>query len=81
MNEAIQVAVTAFRFNREGEAIPRRIELDGISYDVSDENAQEQYSLTDADTAYDVRTRDTHFKLVHEATSLTWRLLAITSAN
>lgn len=67
------VAVTTFRFTKEFEVIPRRIELDGVSYDLTNE-----YSILpmDGGSAVDVSDGTRWFRLLYSAKN-TWQLLRI----
>lgn len=74
------ISVTAFRFTRKFDTIPRRIELDGISYDLTD--AYTKITVTsddDTETIFDVSDGAHHFRLREHL--LSWRLVSMSSEN
>lgn len=74
------ITVTAVRFTEGFEAIPRRIEFDGISYTLND--AYKKITVTSddgADTIFDVSDDSHCFRLRQHL--LNWRLVSISSRN
>ncbi len=72
------VEITAVRFTKEFETIPRRIELDGISY-VLGEDYKKVTLTTDEGTAelFDVSDGTRWFRLRQQLNSPIWQLLTI----
>jgi hypothetical protein len=74
------ISVTAFRFTRQFEPIPRRIELDGISYTLTDVYKKITVHSDDgAETIFDVSDGAHHFRLREHM--LSWRLVSMSSEN
>lgn len=80
MSQLATISVTAFRFTRQFEAVPRRIEFDGVSYELNDAYKKITVTSDDGDeTIFDV-SDDTHrFRLREHLRN--WRLISISSKN
>lgn len=80
MSLSAPVSITAFRFNRKFEAIPRRIEFDGVSYELNDTYRRIRLVSDDgAETIFDM-SDDAHvFRLREQLFG--WRLVAMSSKN
>lgn len=80
MTLSTPVAITAFRFNRKFEAIPRRIEFDGVSYELND-TYKRIYLVSDdgAETIFDLSDDAHTFRLREQLFG--WRLVAMSSKN
>lgn len=80
MSHSTPVAITAFRFTRQFEAVPRRIEFDGISYDLKDAYTKITVVSDDGtDTILNVSDGTHRFRLYRHL--LHWQLLAMSSEN
>lgn len=80
MSLSTPIAITAFRFNRQVEAIPRRIEFDGISYDLNDTYTKITIASDGGnDTIFNVSDGTHTFRLREHLRS--WRLVAMSSEN
>lgn len=76
----VPISVTAFRFNHHFEPVPRRIELDGISYDLTDTYKKVTLRSDDgAETIFDVSDGAHNFRLREQLFG--WRLEAMSSEN
>jgi hypothetical protein len=74
------ISVTAFRFTRQFETIPRRIEFDGISYNLTDAYKKVTVTSDDgAETIFDVSDGSHAFRLRQHL--LSWRLISMSSEN
>jgi hypothetical protein len=74
------IAVTAFRFTRQFETIPRRIEFDGVSYDLTGAYKKITFLSDDGnETMFDVSDGAHHFRLRERM--LDWRLVSMSSEN
>jgi len=74
------ISVTAFRFTRQFETIPSRIEFDGVSYDLTDTYKKVTVTSDDgAETIFDVSDGSRQFRLRQHL--LSWRLISVTSRN
>lgn len=73
-----KVAVTAVRFTKNLETIPRRIEFDGISYDLLD-NYEKVAAMNEEGSGaiVDVSDGTRRFRLQEQLESATWQLLSI----
>lgn len=80
MSLSSPISVTAFRFTRQFETIPRRIELDGVSYDLTGSYKKVTVRSDDgAETIFDVSDGAHHFRLREHL--LGWRLISMSSEN
>jgi hypothetical protein len=68
------VTITAVRFDDRFDMIPRRIELDGISYDLTDT----ERPLTDSEKLLEMSDGVRLFRLLRGLTTTDWKLLSIT---
>lgn len=74
------VAITAFRFNSKTEAIPCRIELDGVNYHLNDSYKIIETTLNSGHgTIFDVSDGTHRFRLLRHM--LEWKLVGIYSEN
>jgi hypothetical protein len=74
------ILITAFRFTRQFDPIPRRIEFDGISYDLTDTYKKITVSSeSGTETIFDVSDGSTRFRL--RGHMLHWKLISISSEN
>jgi len=73
------INITAVRFTEGFETIPRRIELDGISYELDGEYRKVSLT-TDSGTELFLEISDgtRWFRLREQLHSLTWQLLSMT---
>lgn len=77
MSTNTPVSVTSVRFTDRFETIPRRIELDGISYDLDDNYKRFTLRSDEGETAiFDVTAGSHSFRLRQNI--LGWRLIATT---
>jgi hypothetical protein len=80
MSLSSPIAVTAFRFTSQFDPIPRRIELDGISYDLTGSYKKVTVRSDDgAETIFDVTDGAHHFRLREHLFG--WRLISMSSEN
>lgn len=80
MSGNIPVSVTAFRFTSQFETIPRRIELDGVSYELDEHYRRVRLTSEDEVTSlYDVHDSTHRFRLRYNLFG--WRLVSISSIN
>lgn len=80
MSFSTPIAITAFRFNRAANAIPRRIEFDGRSYDLTDSYKMITITSDDgAETIFDVSDGTHRFRLREHMFS--WWLVGMSSEN
>jgi len=74
MSTNIPVSVTSIRFTERFETIPRRIELEGISYDLDDNYKRFTLKSDEGDTSiFDVTAGSHSFRLRQNI--LGWRLV------
>lgn len=76
MSTQTPVHVTAVSFTNDFEVVPRRIEFDGISYDLGDD--YKKVSINDQDglaTFFDVSDGSKHFRLRHDEGLFGWWLM------
>lgn len=80
MSHIATISVTAFRFTHQFDAIPRRIEWNGVSYELSDTYKKITVASDDGnETIFDVSDDLHHFRLREHL--LNWRLVSISSKN
>lgn len=74
------IAVTAVRFTKSFETIPRRIEFDGISYDLlSSYKKLTVIGEEGEEIVVDVSDGTRRFRLLEQLETATWRLLSVSS--
>ncbi len=80
MSEHAHISVTAISFTDQFEAVPRRIELEGVSYDLE---APRKHFILRSDegitSTFDVSDGTYLFRLRHNF--LEWQLLSMSSIN
>ncbi len=74
------VTVTAVLFNEKFEIVPRRIEFDGVSYDLETQYKKLTITTEDsAETVFDISDGQCLFRLKHDTSDTHWRLLSMTT--
>ena len=80
MSRTTPVFITAFRFTRQFDAVPRRIEFDGVSYDLTDTYTRTTITADDGvDTIFDLSDGTRTFRLREHL--LNWWLVGMSSEN